>query len=61
MQPSKENLKAMAEFTPSQTYTEIQAFLDLVGHYRQFIKGFAHIVQPLHEHLSGEGASKKNE
>ena len=25
--PSKENLKAVAEFTPPQTYTEIQAFL----------------------------------
>ena len=27
-----------------------------MGHYWQFIKGFAHILQPLHEHLSGEGA-----
>ena len=39
---------------------ETQAFLGLVGHYQLFIKGFAHIVQPLHEHLSGEGASKKS-
>ena len=58
VRPSKENLKAVAEFTPPQTYTEIWAFLGLVGHYQQF-KGFAYIVQPLHEHLSGEGASKK--
>ena len=28
-------------------------------HYQQFMKGFAHIAPPLHEHLSGEGASKK--
>ena len=41
--------------------TEIQAFLGLVGHYQQFIKAFACIAQPLHEHLSGKGASKKNE
>ena len=54
------NLKAVAEITLSQTYTEIQAFLGLVGHYQQFMKGFAHIVQPLHEHLSGKGANKKN-
>ena len=40
IQPSKENLKAVAEFTPPQTYTEIQAFLGLVCHYWQFIKGF---------------------
>ena len=51
----------MTEFAPPWTYTEIQAFLGLVGHYRQFIKGFACIVQPLQENLSGEGASKKNE
>ena len=30
---SKENLKAVAEFAPPQTYTKIQAFLGLVGHY----------------------------
>ena len=59
--PSKENLKAVAEFTPPWTYMEIQAFLGLVGHYQQFIKGFACVVQPLHKHLSGEGATKKNE
>ena len=30
--PNKWNLKAVAEFNPPQTYTEIQAFLVLVGH-----------------------------
>ena len=39
---------------------EIQAFLGLLGHYRQFIKGFAWIAQPLNEHLAGEGASRKS-
>ena len=58
---SKENLKAVAEFAPPQTYKEIKAFLGLLGHYRQFIKGFACIVQPLHEHLWGEGAHMKSE
>ena len=51
----------MAQFTPPQTYIEIWAFLGLVGHYRQFIKGFAHVAQPLHENLSREGACKKSE
>ena len=60
VQLSKENLKAVADLVPTQTYTEIQAFLGLVGHYRQFIKGFAHTAQPLHEHLLGEGACKKS-
>ena len=57
--PNDTNLKAIAECALSQTYTEIHAFLGLVGHYRQFIKGFAWIAQPLNEHLAGEGASRK--
>ena len=39
-------------------YTEVLAFLGLVGHYRRFIKGFAHIAQLLNNHLTGEGASR---
>ena len=58
---SNTNWKAITECAPLQTYTEIWAFLDLVGHYRQFIKGFAWIAQPLNKHLAGEGASRKSE
>ena len=47
---------AIAECALSQTYMEIHAFLGLVDHYWQFIKGFAQITQPLNEHLAGEGA-----
>ena len=59
--PGNTNLKAIAEYAPLQTYTEIRAFLSLIGHYRQCIKGFAWIAQPLNKHLAGEGASKKLE
>ena len=61
IRPSNINVKAIAEYAPLQTYTEIRAFLGLVGHYRCFIKGFAWIAQPLNEHLAGEGASWKLE
>ena len=61
VQPSDTNIKAIAECALPQTYTEIRAFLGLVGHYRQFIKGFAQIAKPLNEHLAGEGASRKSE
>ena len=61
VRPSDTNIKAIAECALPQTYTEIRAFLGLVGHYRQFIKGFAQIAQPLNEHLAGEGASRKSE
>ena len=55
------NVKAITEYAPPQTYTEIRAFLGLVGHYRWFIKSFAQIAQPLNEHLAGEGASRKSQ
>ena len=32
-----------------------------MGHYWQFIKGFAWIALPLKKHLAGEGASRKSE
>ena len=61
VQPSNTNLKAIIECALLQTYTEIRAFLGLVGHYRQFIKGFTWIAQPLNKHLAREGASRKLE
>ena len=61
VQPSDTNLKAIAEYALPQTYTKIRAFLGLVGHYRQFIKGFEQIAQPLNEHLAWKGASRKSE
>ena len=59
--PSESNLKAIAECTLPLTCTEICTFLGLMGHYWQFIKGFAQITQPLNKHLVGEGASRKSE
>ena len=59
--PSDLNLMAIAECALPRTYMEIRTFLCLMGHYRQFIKGFAQIAQPLNEHLAGEGASRKTE
>ena len=61
VRPSDINVKAIAKYAPVQTYTEIRAFLGLVGHYTHFIKGFAQIAQPLNKHLAGEGASWKLE
>ena len=61
MWPSNSNLKAIAKCALPQTYTEVCVFLGLVDHYRRFIKGFACIAQPLNDHLTGEGASRKSE
>ena len=42
-------------------YSKIWAFLRLAGHYRWFIKNFAHLAGPLHKYLCGEGANHKSE
>ena len=52
---------AITECTLPWTYKEIHAFLGLVGHYQQFIKGVAWIAQPLNKHPAREGASRKTE
>ena len=57
--PSDSNLRAITKCALPQTYMEILAFLGLVCHYQQFIKGFACIAQLLNGLLSGEGASRK--
>ena len=59
--PSDANLKAITECALLQTYTEIRAFLGLMCHYRQFIRGFVRIAQPLHDYLAGKGANRKLE
>ena len=59
--PSDTNLKAITECALPQTYIEIRAFLGLIGHYRQFIKDFVQIAQPLNEYLAGERPSQKSE
>ena len=59
--PSNSHLKAIAKCAPPQTYTEVHAFLGLVGHYRRFIKGFTCIAQLLNDHLTKGGASRMSE
>ena len=34
VQPSSTNIKAITEYRLPQTYTEVRAFLGLMGHYR---------------------------
>ena len=60
-QPSNSNLKVITECALPQMYTEVHAFLGLMGHYQWFIKGIMHITQLLNEHLTREGASRKSE
>ena len=52
--PSQENVQAMQEFPMPETYMQVHAFCELVGHYRRFIKGFANIACPLYDMLGKE-------
>ena len=55
--PSKKNLEAIARCPPPDTYTKVKSFVGLVGHYRRFIKWFAH----MYDLTSGENKDKKSE
>ena len=57
--PSKKNLEAIAGYPLRDTYTKVQSFVGLVGHYRHFIKGFANIAAPLYDLTSKENKDKK--
>ena len=42
--PSRDNVHTVEEFPMPETYTQVCVFCGLAGHYRCFIKGFAHIM-----------------
>ena len=47
--PSRENVHVVEEFPMPETLTQVCAFYGLVGYYRCFTKGFAHIARPLYD------------
>ena len=59
--PSRDNLKAIANYPEPTMYTAIKGFIRLVGHYKCFIKDFTKIADPLHEYARGDTAKKKKE
>ena len=59
--PSKKNLESIAQCSPPDTYTKVKSFVDLVGHYRHIIKGFAKIAVPLYDLTSRDNEDKKSE
>ena len=51
--PNRE-MHAVEEFPMPETFTQVCMFCGLVGHYRHFIKGFAHIARSLYYVLGKE-------
>ena len=52
--PSDENVCAIMEFPLPETYTKVRAFCGLSGHYRRFIRNFAHLARALYDLLGDE-------
>ena len=59
--PLKKNLESIAQCPPPDTYTKVESFVGLVGHYRCFIKGFAKIAVPMYNLTSSDNKDKKSE
>ena len=59
MMPGTDNIKSIAEMVPSMMVTEVRRFLGATGFYRWFIKGYAKIVKPLSDLLSGNNSKLK--
>ena len=59
--PLKKNLESIAQCPPPDTYTKVKSFVELVGHYRCFIKGFAKVAAPLYDLTSDDNKDKKSE
>ena len=54
VQPSEEHVKAITNFPEPDSYTSIQQFVGMVGHFRHFIVHFAWLARPLNNHLEGD-------
>ena len=59
IQPSEEHVKAIINFLEPDSYTTIQQFVGMVGHFRHFIAHFAQLVRPLNNHLEGNASKLK--
>ena len=55
VKPSKKNVASIIACLPPRSFTGV------IGHYRHFIKGFAHIAAPLYDLISGDNKDKKSE
>ena len=61
VKPSKKNVASIVACSPPKTYTDIQSFTGVVGHYRHFIKGITHIAAPLYDLISGDNKDNMSE
>ena len=51
--------EAVCQWPVPVTVTDVRSFLGLTNYYRRFLEGYAKIVRPLNNLISGENADKK--
>ena len=56
VQPSEEHVKAITNFPEPDSYTSIQQFVGMVGHFRCFVMHFTQLARPLNNHLEGDAS-----
>ena len=61
VKPSHKNVASIVECAVAKTYTDIQSFTGVIGHYRRFIKNFAKVALSLYDLISGANKDKKLE
>ena len=59
VQPSKEHVKAITDFSEPDSCTLIQWLVGVVGHFRHFVAPFAQLARPLNNHLEGDASKLK--
>ena len=52
-------VEAVLQWPVPMTVTDVRSFLGLTNYYRRFLKGYAKIVRPLTNLISGENVDKK--
>ena len=59
--PDPQKIEAVQKIQPPKTVTQLRSFLGLVGYYRQFIRDFSKIAQPLNQLLCKDISYKWDE
>ncbi|UYV64979.1 hypothetical protein LAZ67_3002638, partial [Cordylochernes scorpioides] len=61
IRPDQEKIRAVRDFATPRSLKEVRSFLGLSSYYRRFIPNYAHVAQPLNDHLKKDSAFNWNQ